>query len=80
MIAKLRSLETLVLTRATQRHIAENGFLHSHRRETPKSFIPLTGWDLQWRSNVFRVRYELDFISQKAAFFTVTAAKTSDLT
>jgi hypothetical protein len=26
-----------------------------------KSYIALTGWTLEWRSNMFRVRYELGF-------------------
>jgi hypothetical protein len=33
-----RSSETSVLTRATRRHISEEGILHSHRRENLKSY------------------------------------------
>jgi hypothetical protein len=33
MMEALRSFETSVLTRATQRNIPEGGILHSHRRE-----------------------------------------------
>jgi hypothetical protein len=34
----IRSSETSVITRATRRNISENGILHSHRRETFKSY------------------------------------------
>jgi hypothetical protein len=37
---------TLVLTRATWRHIPEDGILQSHCRENLKSYIALTGWTL----------------------------------
>jgi hypothetical protein len=33
MIEAIRSSETSVLTRATRRHIREDGILHSHRRQ-----------------------------------------------
>jgi hypothetical protein len=42
----LRSSETSVLTRATQRNIPEDAILHSHRRKNLKSYIILTGWTL----------------------------------
>jgi hypothetical protein len=42
----MRSCETSVLARATQRHIPEDGILHSHHRENLKSYIALTGWTL----------------------------------
>jgi hypothetical protein len=54
-------LETSALTRATRRHIPEDGILHSHRRENVNSYIALTGWDLYRRRNVFPARYELGF-------------------
>jgi hypothetical protein len=34
---------TSVLTRATRRHIAEDGILHSHLRENIKCYTALTG-------------------------------------
>jgi hypothetical protein len=46
MIEAIRFSETSVLTRATQRHIVEDGILHSHRRENLKYYIALTGWAL----------------------------------
>jgi hypothetical protein len=49
-------------------YIPEDDILHSHRRENLKSYIALTGWDLQRRSIVSLVRYELGFISQKTVF------------
>jgi hypothetical protein len=42
-------------------YIPEYGILHSHRRETLKSYIALTGWTLYWRRNMSTVRYELGF-------------------
>jgi hypothetical protein len=39
----------------------EDGILHSHRRENLTSYIRLTGWTLQRRSNVSPVRDELGF-------------------
>jgi hypothetical protein len=64
----------------TRRNIPEDGILHSHRRENLKYYIALTGWALLRRSNVFHVKYELGSISQKTAFFIVTAVKTSNIT
>jgi hypothetical protein len=38
--------ETSVLTTATRRNIREDETLHSHRRESLKSYIALSGWAL----------------------------------
>jgi hypothetical protein len=46
MMEALSSPETSVLTRATQGNIPEEAILHSHRRETLKSYTALTGWTL----------------------------------
>jgi hypothetical protein len=59
MMEAIRSSETLVLTRATRRHILEDDNFHCHSREILKSYIILTGWALQRRCNVSPVRYEL---------------------
>jgi hypothetical protein len=40
-------------------YIPEDAILHSHRRESIKSYIALTGWAVQWRSNVSPVRCKL---------------------
>jgi hypothetical protein len=50
------SSEPSVLTRATQCKMTEDEILHSHRCKYLKSYIALTGWDLQQRSNVSPVR------------------------
>jgi hypothetical protein len=42
-------------------HIPEDDILHSRRRETLKTYIALTGWTLQRRSNVSPVKYEQEF-------------------
>jgi hypothetical protein len=42
-------------------YIPEDGILHSHRRESLKSYIVLPGWALYRRRNVSPVRYELGF-------------------
>jgi hypothetical protein len=55
------SSKTSVLTKTTRRNIPEDGILHSDSRENLKSYIALTGWTLQRRSNVSPVRYELGF-------------------
>jgi hypothetical protein len=44
MMEAVRSSEMSVVTRATQRHILEDGIFHSHRRENHKPYIALTGW------------------------------------
>jgi hypothetical protein len=46
---------------ATWRNNPEDDILHSLCRENLKSYIALTGWTLQWRSNVSPVRYKLGF-------------------
>jgi hypothetical protein len=57
----LRSSDTPVLTRATRRHIPEEGILQTHRRENLKSYIALTGCALYRKRNMSPVRYELGF-------------------
>jgi hypothetical protein len=56
-------------------YIPEEGILHSYRHENLKSYIALTGWPLQWRRNVFPVKYEMSFISHKKEFFIALALK-----
>jgi hypothetical protein len=46
MMEALRSSETSVLTRATQRNAPEGTILHSRRRENLISYVELTGWAL----------------------------------
>jgi hypothetical protein len=42
-------------------YIPKYDILHSHCRETLKSYILLIGWTLQRRGNVSPVKYELEF-------------------
>jgi hypothetical protein len=46
MMEGIHFSETSVLTIATRRNISEDGILHSHRHESLKSYIALTGWTL----------------------------------
>jgi hypothetical protein len=59
MMEAIRSTEVSILTRATRRHVPEDGILHSDRHENLEFYIALTGWALQRRRNVSPVRYEL---------------------
>jgi hypothetical protein len=46
MMEVIRSFETFVLTRAIRPNTAEDGILHSHRRENLKHYRALTAWAL----------------------------------
>jgi hypothetical protein len=46
MMEALLSFDTSVLITGTRHHIPEDDILHSHCRETLKSYIALTGWTL----------------------------------
>jgi hypothetical protein len=46
MMEAIRSSEMSVLTRATRRHIPDDGILHSYHRGNLKSYIARTGWAL----------------------------------
>jgi hypothetical protein len=80
MMDALRSSETSVLTRATGRNIPQDCILHNHRREALKHYRAITEWAVYQILNVFPVRYELEFLSQKAIFFLSLTEKTSNLT
>jgi hypothetical protein len=45
---RIASSETSVDTETIQRHIPENGILHSHRRENLNSYIQTVIWCLLW--------------------------------
>jgi hypothetical protein len=68
----IRSSESSVLTRATWRHIPEDGLLLSHRCEYLKSYIALTGWALYRRRNMFPLGMICVVIFQKTAILIVT--------
>jgi hypothetical protein len=42
-------------------YTTEDGILHSHRHESFKSYIALTGWTLLWRRNVSPEKYKQGF-------------------
>jgi hypothetical protein len=46
MMEAISSFKTSVHTRATWRNIPEDSMLNSHRCESLKSYIALTGWTL----------------------------------
>jgi hypothetical protein len=56
MMEELGSSETMVLTRATRRNIAEDDILHSHRHENLKFYI------LHISSGVWRLFFHLRYI------------------
>jgi hypothetical protein len=66
-----QSFEASVLTWSIERHIPEDGVLHSHRRENFKSYIALTGWAVQRKHNVSPVRYELRFYIPENGIFHI---------
>jgi hypothetical protein len=51
MMEAISSSETSVLTRATRRHMTEDGILHCHSRENLKSYNEIT---LQFVRSVFK--------------------------
>jgi hypothetical protein len=59
MMEEICSTETSFLTRPTRRNIPEDGILHSHSRENLKSYVALTVWAMERRSNMSPVKYEL---------------------
>jgi hypothetical protein len=61
MIEEPGSSETSVITRTTCNHMPEDDIPHSYRGENLKSYIELTDWILQRRSNVSPLKYELGF-------------------
>jgi hypothetical protein len=54
-------------------YISKADILQSQRLENIKSYIALTGWALHQRRNVFRVRYEVVFISQRKEILIAAA-------
>jgi hypothetical protein len=49
MTEAMCSSESSVITRATRRHVAEGGILHSHRHENSKSYQSTITLALDWR-------------------------------
>jgi hypothetical protein len=50
-------LQNVGYNKTYKHHTPEDGILHSNRCENLKSYVPLTGWALYRRRNVFLVRY-----------------------
>jgi hypothetical protein len=61
--------DTSGITRATRRKNPEDGIIYSYRRKYLKSYIALTGWNLQRRRNVSPVKYELGFYIPEDGIF-----------
>jgi hypothetical protein len=56
MMEALRSSESFLLTKATQRNIPENGIPHSHLRENRKSSKSISAVVLKPLPNVHKLR------------------------
>jgi hypothetical protein len=80
MMEAIRCSETSVLTTATRCNIPDDGIFHSHCRENLKSYTALTDWNLYQRRECLLWGTNWFLISQKTAFFTVTAVEISNLT
>jgi hypothetical protein len=79
MMEAICTSETPVLTRAAQRHIPEDGILHSYCRENLKSYIAITGWAL-YRRYIFLSGTNWVSIYLKTTFFIVIVVNISNPT
>jgi hypothetical protein len=61
MMEAILSSETSVLITLIRLNIPKYDILHFHHRDNLKSYIALTDWALQQRSDVSPVKYELGF-------------------
>jgi hypothetical protein len=69
-----------VLVRATRRDFPEDEIVHCDRRETHKSYVDINRLMSLAETQCVSCEVRTGFISQKTAFFIVTAMKTSNLT
>jgi hypothetical protein len=60
-------------------YVSEDGILHSHRHENPKSYKALKSGICSGDLMCFLWGMKLYFISQKTAFFIATATKIQNL-